>query len=131
MIELTVPAIVGMLVVQLYSFVDGIFVGKFVGEVALGAISIGHAFTLINNGIAVLVGIGSASVLSRAIGRGDQKIIDLIMGNVFVLTALFSIATTLLGFMFAPQLLQLGVPADRCTAWAFRICALCILRHFL
>ncbi|PID51902.1 MAG: MATE family efflux transporter [Candidatus Moraniibacteriota bacterium] len=108
MMELTLPAIVGMLVISLYSFVDAIFVGKFVGEIALGAISIGYAFTLINNGIAVLVGIGSASVLSRAIGGKDQKTIDVIMGNVFILTLLFSVVTTVLGFIFAPQLLHLG-----------------------
>ncbi len=108
MIKLTLPAIVGMLVISLYNFVDAIFVGKFVGEAALGAISISYAFTLINNGIAVLVGMWSASVLSRAIGRKDQKIIDSIMGNLFLLTLLFSIATTILGFIFAPQLLSLG-----------------------
>ncbi len=108
MMELTLPAIVGMLVISLYSFVDGIFVGKFVGETALGAISISYAFTLINNGIAVLVGMGSASVLSRAIGGKDQKTIDSIMGNVIILTLLFSIATTILGFIFAPELLSLG-----------------------
>ncbi len=108
MMELSLPAIVGMLVISLYSFIDGIFVGRFVGEAALGAISISYAFTLINNGIAVLIGIGSASVLSRAIGRKDQKTVDSIMGNVFILSLLFSIATMVLGFIFSPQLLNLG-----------------------
>lgn len=72
----------------------------------LGAISIAYAFTLINNGIAVLVGIGSASVLSRAVGRKDQKTIDSVMGNVFVLTLLMSSVVTVLGYIFAPQLLH-------------------------
>ncbi len=108
MMELTLPAIIGMLVISLYNFVDAIFVGKFVGETALGAVSISYAFTLINNGIAVLVGMGSASVLSRAIGAKDPKTINAIMGNIIILTLLFSLLTTVLGFIFAPQLLTLG-----------------------
>ena len=107
MLKLGVPGIIGMLVISLYSFVDAIFVGRYVGDKALGAISIAYAFTLINNGIAVLVGIGSASVLSRAVGRKDQKTIDSVMGNVFILTLLMSSAVTVLGYIFAPQLLHL------------------------
>jgi MATE efflux family protein len=106
MLKLGIPGIIGMLVISLYSFVDAIFVGRYVGDKALGAISIAYAFTLINNGIAVLVGIGSASVLSRAVGRKDQKTIDSVMGNVFVLTLLMSSVVTVLGYIFAPQLLH-------------------------
>ena len=107
MLKLGIPGIIGMLVISLYSFVDAIFVGRYVGDKALGAISIAYAFTLINNGIAVLVGIGSASVLSRAVGRKDRKTIDSVMGNVFILTLLMSSAVTVLGYIFAPQLLHL------------------------
>lgn len=107
MLKLGVPGIIGMLIISLYSFVDAIFVGRYVGDKALGAISIAYAFTLINNGIAVLVGIGSASVLSRAVGRKDQKTIDSVMGNVFILTLLMSSAVMVLGYIFAPQLLHL------------------------
>ena len=66
MLELSIPGIIGMFVISLYSFVDAIFVGRYVSSVALGAVSLAYTFTLINNGIAVLVGIGSASVLSAA-----------------------------------------------------------------
>ena len=40
MLQLSVPGIIGMLVISLYSFVDAIFVGRFVGASALGAISL-------------------------------------------------------------------------------------------
>lgn len=107
MLELSIPGIIGMFVISLYSFVDAIFVGKYVGSIALGAISVAYTFTLINNGIAVLVGIGSASVLSRAVGRNDQKTIDSIMGNVLLLTLLFSLIAMTIGLIFTPQLLTL------------------------
>lgn len=107
MFELSIPGIIGMFVISLYSFVDAIFVGRYVSSVALGAVSLAYTFTLINNGIAVLVGIGSASVLSRAVGRSDQETVDSIMGNVLLLTLLFSLGTMTIGLIFAPQLLTL------------------------
>lgn len=107
MLKLGVPGIVGMFIISLYSFVDAIFVGQYVGDKAVGAISVAYSFTLINNGIAVLIGIGSASILSRAVGRKDQKTIDSVMGNVFVLTLLMSSCVMVLGYIFAPQLLHL------------------------
>ena len=107
MMKLSIPGIVGMLVISFYSFVDGIFVGRYVGEAALGAVSIAYPFTLLNNGIAVLVGIGSASVLSRAVGREDKKTIDAVIGNVLILTLLFSSVVMILGYTFAPQFLKL------------------------
>lgn len=107
MLELSIPGIIGMFVISLYSFVDAIFVGRYVSSVALGAVSLAYTFTLINNGIAVLVGIGSASVLSRAVGRSDQETVDSIMGNVLLLALLFSLGTMTIGLIFAPQLLIL------------------------
>ncbi len=105
MFKLSLPAIVGMFVIGLYSFVDAIFVGQWVNEVAVGAIAVAYPLTLLNNGIAVLVGIGSASVLSRAIGRDDQPTVDKIMGNLLVLVFLLSLLTTVVGYFFTRQLL--------------------------
>ncbi len=115
MLKLGIPGIVGMLIISLYSFVDAIFVGRYSpdGKLALGAISMAYTFTLINNGIAVLLGIGSASVLSRAIGRKDQKTIDSIMDNVLILSILLSLIPTIIGYIFAPYFLTIiGAEGD-------------------
>lgn len=107
MLKLGIPGIVGMLIISLYSFVDAAFVGRYVGNKAMGAVSLAYAFTLINNGIAVLVGMGSASILSRAIGRKDQRTVDAVPGSVLFLTVTMSAAVTVLGYLFAPQFLRL------------------------
>ena len=49
MFELTVPGIIGMLVISLYVLVDAIFVGQYVGNTALGSISLAYTFTLLNS----------------------------------------------------------------------------------
>ena len=64
MIELSIPAVLGMVVVGLYNMMDSIFVGQMVGDVQMGAISVSYPLTLINAGSAAMLGVGSASVLS-------------------------------------------------------------------
>ena len=73
MLELSIPAVLGMVVVGLYNFMDSVFVGQMVGSVQMGAVSISYPFTLINGGTAAMIGVGSASVLSRAIGKKDEQ----------------------------------------------------------
>lgn len=107
MVTLSIPAIVGMVVIGLYTFVDAIYAGQLIGVDAMGAVSIAYPFTFINSGIASLIGMGSASVLSRALGSQDQGTLDRIMGNLIVMNILGSVATTALVIVGARQLLML------------------------
>lgn len=108
MVTQSFPAILGMIVVGLYSFMDAVFVGNLVGKTAMTATSVAFPFTLLNNGISTLIGIGSASVLSRAIGRKDEKVIEHIMGNMMALVIIFSLLLTLLGTLFTRPLLMMA-----------------------
>lgn len=108
MISLSLPAILGQLIVGLYSFVDSIYVGQMVGTDAMSAVSAASPFLLFNNAIAVLLGVGSGSILSRAIGDRDEKTIDEIMGNLTLLVILLSSVVMVAGMVFAPELLRLS-----------------------
>ncbi len=108
MITLSLPAILGQFVVGLYAFVDSIYVGQMVGTSAMSAVSAASPFVLINNGIAVLIGIGSSSVLSRAIGKKDMDTVNRIMGNLTFLVLLLSSISMVAGITFAPILLSLS-----------------------
>lgn len=107
MISLSLPAIVGMVVVGLYNLMDAVFVGQMVGTNAMGAVSVSYPFTMINSGISTLIGVGSASVLSRAVGKKDQGTIDKIMGNLIALNLILSIAITVIGMVFTRPILRL------------------------
>jgi putative MATE family efflux protein len=107
MFKLSIPAIIGMLVIGLYSFMDAVFVGQMIGAKAMGAISVVYPFTMINSGIATLIGIGSASVLSRAIGKKDTPTVDKIMGNLAALVSILSIIATIVVLIFSRKLLAI------------------------
>lgn len=108
MLSLSIPAILGMVVIGLYNFMDAVFVGRMVGPEAMTAVKVSYPFTLINSGIATLIGTGSASVLSRAIGKNDKDTIDRIMGNLVTLVLILSIIITAVGIIFTPNILSLA-----------------------
>ena len=105
--QLSIPAVIGMIVIGLYPLMDGIFAGKIIGQAAMAACGIALPLTFINNGVATLIGIGSASVLSRAIGKGDTKTVDKIMGNLIFWVIIFSAIITIAGILLAPHFLTL------------------------
>lgn len=105
--QLSIPAVIGMTVIGLYPLMDGIFAGNIIGQTAMSACGIATTLTIFNNGVATLVGIGSASVLSRALGKGDQKTVDKIMGNLIFWVICFSVIITIAGILLAPQFLSM------------------------
>ena len=106
--SLSIPAILGMVVVGLYNLMDAVYVGQMIGSHAMTAVSVSYPFTLVNTGIATLIGVGSASVLSRAIGKKDQDTVDKIMGNLIALDLLFSIVIMVIGMVLTRQILLLS-----------------------
>lgn len=108
MLELSIPAILGMVVVGLYNLMDSVFVGQLVGSVQMGAVSISYPFTLINGGTAAMLGVGSASLLSRAIGKKDEDTIHKIMGNLVAMVLLLSAIITVVGMVFTRPILTLA-----------------------
>lgn len=108
MLELSIPAILGMVVVGLYNMMDSIFVGQMVGDVQMGAIAVSYPFTLINGGTAAMLGVGSASVLSRAIGKKDEATVKKIMGNLVAMVILLSAIIMVVGMTFTRQILTLA-----------------------
>jgi len=105
--QLSIPAVIGMIVIGLYPLMDGIFAGKIIGQTAMTACGVAMPLTFFNSGVSTLLGVGSASVLSRAIGKGDQKTVDKIMGNLIFWVILFSAIITVGGILLAPHFLDM------------------------
>lgn len=63
MFKLSIPSIMGILILSLNTFIDALFAGRFIGETALAGISLAMPLINIVNGFASLIGVGSASVL--------------------------------------------------------------------
>ena len=118
--QLSVPAVIGMIVIGLYPLMDGIFAGKIIGQTAMTACGVAMPITFFNSGVSTLLGVGSASVLSRAIGKGDQKTVDKIMGNLIFWVILFSAIITVGGILLAPHFLDMVGATGEIKAYGIR-----------
>nr|WP_255944765.1 MATE family efflux transporter [Brucepastera parasyntrophica] len=67
------PSICAMIVSFTYNVVDGIFVGRGVGEYALGAVNLAVPFTEIMTALASMLTIGGGTVMAIRKGRGSTK----------------------------------------------------------
>ena len=107
MFQLSIPAVIGMIVIGLYPLMDGIFAEKIIGQTVMTACGVAMPLTFFNSGVSTLFGVGSASVLSRAIWKGDQKTVDKIMGNLIFWVILFSVIITVGRILLAPNFLDM------------------------
>ena len=71
LVKLSTPAMVGMFVMALYNLVDTIFVGRGIGSLAIAGITIVFPIQMLVMAIAMMLGIGGASIISRSLGAED------------------------------------------------------------
>lgn len=105
LIKLAIPATAGMIVNALYNLVDTFFVAMGAGEIAIGALAFAFPIQMIVMAIALMIGIGSASVFSRAFGRGDKEKMNNVVNTAVRIDALAAIILAVIGFIFLDELL--------------------------
>ena len=102
LIQLTIPAFMGMFVMTLYNVVDTIFVGKFVGTpeqgaLAIAGLSIVFPVQMLSMGIGQMMGMGGASLISRLIGANNVARAEHALGNAFSGTVILSVVVMIVG----------------------------------
>ena len=106
LVKQAVPASIGILVMSLNMIVDTIFVGRWIGPLAISAITVVIPVTFFIGAIGLSIGIGGSSVLSRALGaKNDSKALK-VFGNQITLTFLISGLLALLGLLFQDYLIE-------------------------
>jgi putative MATE family efflux protein len=97
LLKLTIPAFIGMVVITLYNVVDTIFVGQYVGQLGIAALSIVFPIQMLSMGIGQMMGMGGAALISMAIGQGDKTRAERILGNAITPTIFFSAILMIFG----------------------------------
>ncbi len=116
--KLSLPATVGMIVNALYNVVDTIFIGQGVGAMAIGGLAIAFPIQMFIMAIAQMIGIGSASIISRALGSGDVEKADNTAGNAYIAIISIALVTVLIGLNFIDPLLRIFGASDTLLPYA-------------
>jgi len=104
--RMSAPAAVGLLVQALYNLTDTIFVGRGVGTLGIAGIAVCFPVQLLVMAIAQTLGIGGASIVSRALGRGNRERAERTLGVLLSLTVGISIVVAVGGSVFLGPLLR-------------------------
>ncbi len=107
LVQFSLPAIVSMLAQALYNIVDRVFIGRAVGAIGIGGITVAFPFVLVLTALATLIGVGGNSLVSIQLGAGKKYEADRTFGNaISLLIGMFLIATVI-GLVFLESFLRL------------------------
>ena len=106
-IGFAVPLFLGNLFQQLYNTVDSLIVGNYLGSEALAAVSTAGNLIFFMIGFVYGLSQGAGVVIARYIGAKDSKATEIAVHTTVALGVFCSILLTLLGTVFAPQILIL------------------------
>src|SRR5574344_1781842 len=95
-----IPAVLAMLIQVLYTIVDSIFIGKFVGQDGFASITLIFPLIVFANGCGMLVGVGACSYISLLLGQRRLEEAEKTLGNAVCMIFLGSFLTTILLLSF-------------------------------
>lgn len=105
LIKQAVPASIGILVMSLNILVDTIFVGNWIGSIAIAAINVVLPVSFFIAALGMAIGIGGSSIISRALGADNKAKALKTFGNQITLTLLVTITMVGFGLYFADGLI--------------------------
>jgi len=107
LIKQAVPASIGILVMSLNMIVDTIFVGQWIGVLAIAAITVVLPIAFMISSIGMGIGIGGSSIISRALGNENSEKALLTFGNQISLTTILALLFVVLGNIYSTEILTL------------------------
>jgi len=113
LLKFAVPLLIGNFAQQLYSTVDSIIVGQYVGDEALAAV--GASLPAINLLFVLFMAIstGTGIMVAQYFGAKEKKLLSQTIGTSIVLIAVSSLLMSVLGIMITrPLMTLLGTPAN-------------------
>ncbi len=109
LVELSVPAMIGMLVNAIYNIVDRMFIGNApqLGSYGLAGITISYPITLILMALSLMAGVGGSTRFSIALGAKNEDDAKYYQGNALMIAVLFGLTFTVFGNLFMDQILMI------------------------
>ncbi len=111
--QYALPAVITQVVASIYNIVDRVFLGQYVGALAIAGLAITLPIMNIIHALGSLVGVGASSRMSIVLGRKDVRWAEKILGNSMLLTFFFGALFLTGGYLFMDRILELfGASSD-------------------
>lgn len=107
LLKQAVPASIGILFMSLNILIDTVFVGQWIGSLAIAAITVVLPISFLISSLGMAIGVGGSSVLSRALGANNREKALAVFANQIMTTILLSTVLVLAGLFFQEEMLTL------------------------
>ena len=112
LLEMSMPAILSMLVAAIYNIVDRIFIGR-ISPLGLTAIGITMPFQVVQMAFVLLIGVGSSTLISIKYGEKKYDSAERILYNSSILIIIFELIISFVCIFYLKPLFNiLGVSKD-------------------
>ena len=105
LIKQSVPASVGILFMSANMLIDAVFVGRWLGSLAIAALSVVMPLTFFISSLGLAIGAGGSSVLSRALGKGKTDKAINVFAHQIVMTFVLCSVLVVGGLFFEDEIL--------------------------
>ena len=107
LVKQALPASIGILVMSLNILVDTIFVGNWIGSIAIAAINVVLPVSFFIAALGMSIGVGGSSIISRALGAKDKTKALKTFGNQLSLTTVLTTVLVLVGLYYIDDIIPL------------------------
>lgn len=102
-----IPSICTMWIYSLYTIVDGIFIGKYLGAKEIAAVNIVMPYVNISFALGIMIAVGGGTIIAIRLGEGDSKEAN----RIYSLSAQFFLVLggilSFLGIFFSRQMVKI------------------------
>jgi putative MATE family efflux protein len=107
LIKQSVPAAIGILFMSVNILIDTIFVGQWIGSLAIAAVSVVLPITFLISSLGMALGIGGSSIISRALGANNRDKALKTFGNQIMMTLNLAVVAVIIGSFYSEEVLLL------------------------
>ncbi len=107
LLKFVAPSIFTFVFIGVYQMVDGLFIERYVGEMAISAVNLYYPIISLFIAVGIMIGSGGNAVIVKKVGEGKRKEAGETFSRVMTFTVLCGILFTAICLVFATPIMRL------------------------
>jgi len=113
LMRFTLPTIGTMILISVYSIVDGYFVSNFAGKVPFAALNLIYPLFMVLGSVGFMLGTGGTAIVTRLLGKGEPREANAVFSMLVYVAIVLGVILGVIGIVIArPAAIFLGASAE-------------------
>lgn len=106
LLQYALPAIIAMIAASLYNIIDRVFIGQYVGSMAISGLAITFPFMNLGAAFGAAIGVGASTTISVKLGQRDYDTAENLLGNTIILNLIVGLSFGIISLIFLNPILH-------------------------